>query len=163
MENQCHHSIQMNADALWCSELQKTRKAKRVKNWQLHLGNTNKTMSVIRVGLCARLFYRDPEGNELPKSVMNKIILFQKKQKKDTIDIWWLSDDGGMRPKKNLCRAIQKLVFLFTTIGLTLLLPVIINSRSNWSDTRLRIFCTASGVQELEQEQKGFVSSIKRT
>lgn len=26
---------------------------------------------------------------------MNKIILFQKKQKKDTIDIWWLSDDGG--------------------------------------------------------------------
>lgn len=40
-------------------------------------------------------FIRDPEGNELPKSVMNKIILFQKKQKKDTIDIWWLSDDGG--------------------------------------------------------------------
>ncbi len=26
---------------------------------------------------------------------MNKIILFQKKQKKDTIDVWWLSDDGG--------------------------------------------------------------------
>lgn len=40
---------------------------------------------------------RDPEGNELPKSVMNKIILFQKKQKKDTIDVWWLSDDGGIR------------------------------------------------------------------
>jgi hypothetical protein len=40
--------------------------------------------------------------------------------------------------------------------GLTLLLPVIINSRSNWSDTRLRIFCAASGVQELEKEQKGF-------
>jgi solute carrier family 12 sodium/potassium/chloride transporter 2 len=42
------------------------------------------------------LVYRDPEGNELPKSVMNKIILFQKKQKKDTIDVWWLSDDGGI-------------------------------------------------------------------
>ena len=27
---------------------------------------------------------------------MNKIILFQKKQKKDTIDVWWLSDDGGI-------------------------------------------------------------------
>jgi hypothetical protein len=105
----------MKADALWCSELQKTRKAKRTKNWLFHLGNTNKTMSVIRIGLCARLFYRDPEGSELPKSVMNKIILFQKKQKKDTIDIWWLSDDGGMRPQKILCRAIQKLVFLFTT------------------------------------------------
>ena len=111
MENQCHHSIQMNADALWCSELQKTRKAKRAKNWLLHLGNnTTKTISVIRVGLCAHLFYRDPEGNELPKSVMNKIILFQKKQKKDTIDIWWLSDDGGMnRAQKNLLRAIKNL------------------------------------------------------
>nr|CAH0112221.1 unnamed protein product [Daphnia galeata] len=84
--------------------------------------------------------FRDPEGNELPKSVMNKIILFQKKQKKDTIDIWWLSDDGG----------------------LTLLLPVIINSRSNWSDTRLRIFCTASGVQELEQEQKGMAVLLSK-
>lgn len=39
--------------------------------------------------------YRDSSGNELPKSVLNKIILFQKKQKKDTIDVWWLSDDGG--------------------------------------------------------------------
>ncbi|XP_046651512.1 solute carrier family 12 member 3-like isoform X1 [Daphnia pulicaria] len=84
--------------------------------------------------------FRDPEGNELPKSVMNKIILFQKKQKKDTIDIWWLSDDGG----------------------LTLLLPVIINSRSNWSDTRLRIFCTASGVHELEQEQQGMAVLLSK-
>jgi hypothetical protein len=42
-------------------------------------------------------------------------------------------------------------------IGLTLLLPVIINSRSNWSETKLRIFCTASGVQELEDEKKGLV------
>jgi hypothetical protein len=41
--------------------------------------------------------------------------------------------------------------------GLTLLLPVIINSRSNWSETKLRIFCTASGVQELEDEKKGLV------
>ncbi|KAI9550263.1 hypothetical protein GHT06_005728 [Daphnia sinensis] len=85
-------------------------------------------------------FDRDPEGNELPKSVMNKIIVFQKKQKKDTIDIWWLSDDGG----------------------LTLLLPVIINSRSNWSETKLRIFCTASGVQELEKEQKGMAVLLSK-
>ncbi|XP_057378001.1 bumetanide-sensitive sodium-(potassium)-chloride cotransporter-like isoform X1 [Daphnia carinata] len=84
--------------------------------------------------------YRDPEGNELPKSVMNKIIVFQKKQKKDTIDIWWLSDDGG----------------------LTLLLPVIINSRSNWSETKLRIFCTASGVHELEKEQKGMAVLLSK-
>ena len=39
---------------------------------------------------------RDPAGNELPKSVMNRITLFQRKQKKDTIDVWWLYDDGGI-------------------------------------------------------------------
>ncbi|XP_057373614.1 bumetanide-sensitive sodium-(potassium)-chloride cotransporter-like isoform X1 [Daphnia carinata] len=84
--------------------------------------------------------FRDPEGNELPKSVMNKIILFQKKQNKDTIDVWWLSDDGG----------------------LTLLLPVLINSRSNWSETKLRIFCTASGVEELEKEHKGMAVLLSK-
>ncbi|EFX79453.1 hypothetical protein DAPPUDRAFT_319556 [Daphnia pulex] len=74
------------------------------------------------------------------KSVLNSIILFQRKQKKDTIDIWWLSDDGG----------------------LTLLLPVIINRRSNWSETKLRIFCTASGVHELENEQKGMAILLSK-
>ncbi|XP_046651527.1 bumetanide-sensitive sodium-(potassium)-chloride cotransporter-like isoform X2 [Daphnia pulicaria] len=84
--------------------------------------------------------FRDPDGNELPKSLMNRVIFFQKKQKKDTIDVWWLSDDGG----------------------LTLLLPVIINSRSNWSETKLRIFCTASGVQELEDEKKGMAVLLSK-
>lgn len=48
----------------------------------------------------------------------------------------------------------------FTIAGLTLLLPVIINRRSNWSETKLRIFCTASGVHELENEQKGYESNF---
>ena len=45
----------------------------------------------------------------------------------------------------------------YRLLGLTLLLPVIINRRSNWSETKLRIFCTASGVQQLEDEKKGLV------
>jgi hypothetical protein len=65
-----------------------------------------------------------------------------------------LSDDGGKIK-------IDFEFLLYTEfdwlIGLTLLLPVIINSRSNWSETKLRIFCTASGVQELEDEKKGLV------
>ncbi|XP_057374572.1 LOW QUALITY PROTEIN: bumetanide-sensitive sodium-(potassium)-chloride cotransporter-like [Daphnia carinata] len=83
---------------------------------------------------------RDIVGNPLPKSVLNSITFFQRKQKKDTIDVWWLSDDGG----------------------LTLLLPVIINSRSNWSETKLRIFCTASGVHELEKEQIGMTMLLSK-
>lgn len=46
-------------------------------------------------------------------------------------------------------------LYSLLNLGLTLLLPVLINSRSNWSETKLRIFCTASGVQELEKEHKG--------
>ncbi|KAI9556389.1 hypothetical protein GHT06_018963 [Daphnia sinensis] len=83
---------------------------------------------------------RDTAGNPLPKSVLNSITIFQRKQKKDTVDVWWLSDDGG----------------------LTLLLPVIINSRSNWSETKLRIFCTASGVHELEKEQIGMTMLLSK-
>ena len=41
------------------------------------------------------LVLRDPAGNELPKSILNKVIMFQKKQRKDYVDVWWLSDDGG--------------------------------------------------------------------
>jgi len=41
------------------------------------------------------LVLRDPAGNELPKSILNRVIMFQKKQKKDYVDVWWLSDDGG--------------------------------------------------------------------
>ena len=57
---------------------------------------------------------RDPKGNELPKSVMNKIILFQKKQKKDTIDVWWLSDDGGTR------EMLQRILTLLNMINIEL-------------------------------------------
>jgi hypothetical protein len=40
-------------------------------------------------------FYRGPGGSTLPKDVLNNLTQFQKKQKKGTIDVWWLYDDGG--------------------------------------------------------------------
>lgn len=42
-------------------------------------------------------FSRDPDGNQLPKHIINSITVFRKKQKKGTIDVWWLYDDGGKR------------------------------------------------------------------
>ncbi|XP_046450812.1 solute carrier family 12 member 3-like isoform X3 [Daphnia pulex] len=86
------------------------------------------------------LAFRDTAGKPLPKSVLNNIIIFQRKQKKNTIDVWWLSDDGG----------------------LTLLLPVIINNRTNWAATKLRIFCTACGLNELEKNQRGMAILLSK-
>jgi len=48
---------------------------------------------------------------DVPKHILMAVNQFQKKQKKSTIDVWWLYDDGG----------------------LTLLIPYILNSRKQWS------------------------------
>ena len=38
----------------------------------------------------------DPTGNPLPKEILNGVTMFQRKQKKGIIDVWWLYDDGGI-------------------------------------------------------------------
>lgn len=83
---------------------------------------------------CIFLVCRGPDGAELPKDVLNNLTLFQRKQKKGTIDVWWLYDDGG----------------------LTLLLPYIISTRSNWSNCKLRVFALANKKDELEFEQRRY-------
>jgi solute carrier family 12 (sodium/potassium/chloride transporter), member 2 len=80
------------------------------------------------------LCYRDLSGAELPSNVVNNITRFQLKQKKGTIDVWWLYDDGG----------------------LTMLLPYIISTRSNWASCKLRVFCTPSDQEELNKEKEGY-------
>jgi len=67
----------------------------------------------------------------LPKSVVNNLTQFRTKQRKSTIDIWWLYDDGG----------------------LTMLLPYIIHSRSNFAGCKIRVFALANKQQDLEVEQ----------
>ena len=76
--------------------------------------------------------FRGPGGTELSKEILNKLTQFQRKQKKGTIDVWWLYDDGG----------------------LTLLLPYIISTRNNWSSCKLRVFTLANKKDELEFEQR---------
>ncbi|KAK6643926.1 hypothetical protein RUM43_000191 [Polyplax serrata] len=84
--------------------------------------------------------FRGPDGAELPKDVLNNLTLFQRKQKKGTIDVWWLYDDGG----------------------LTLLLPYIISTRSNWSNCKLRVFALANKKDELEFEQRSMASLLAK-
>ncbi|XP_043663869.1 bumetanide-sensitive sodium-(potassium)-chloride cotransporter isoform X1 [Vespula pensylvanica] len=58
--------------------------------------------------------------------------IFQKKHKKGIIDVWWLYDDGG----------------------LTILLPYIISTRSNWEHCKMRIFALANHKQDIEAQEK---------
>ncbi|EEB11531.1 conserved hypothetical protein [Pediculus humanus corporis] len=83
---------------------------------------------------------RSPSGTELPKDILNNLTLFQRKQKKGNIDVWWLYDDGG----------------------LTLLLPYIISTRSNWSNCKLRVFALANKKDELEFEQRSMASLLAK-
>lgn len=74
----------------------------------------------------------------IAKEIFNAVTKFQRKQKKGTIDVWWLYDDGG----------------------LTLLLPYIISTRRNWSNSKLRVFALANKHSELEYEQRKYVSFL---
>ena len=71
-------------------------------------------------------------GNDLPRTIVNSITQFQRKQNKGIIDVWWLYDDGG----------------------LTLLLPYILSTRSTWATCKLRIFCIASGQEDIEKDRE---------
>lgn len=41
------------------------------------------------------MLFRTKDGLELPRDTKAQVTLFQGKQKKGTIDVWWLYDDGG--------------------------------------------------------------------
>lgn len=68
----------------------------------------------------------------MPKEIMDDMNIFHDKQAKGTIDVWWLYDSGG----------------------LTVLLPHIISTRSNWSNCKIRVFALTNRKQELEIEER---------
>ena len=77
---------------------------------------------------------------DIPRERMSQMFLFQKKQKRGVIDVWWLYDDGG----------------------LTLLLPYIISTRRNWNNCKLRVFALANKRDELELEQRNMASLLAK-
>ncbi|XP_076640567.1 sodium chloride cotransporter 69 isoform X1 [Colletes latitarsis] len=85
---------------------------------------------------------RENRQNIIPiaKDILNAVTKFQRKQKRGTIDVWWLYDDGG----------------------LTLLLPYIISTRRNWSNSKLRVFALANKHSELEYEQRNMASLLSK-
>ena len=78
------------------------------------------------------IVYATRGGSTVPKDVLDAINIFNHKQPKGTIDVWWLYDDGG----------------------LTMLLPYILSQRSVWSDCKIRVFALTNRKLELEIEER---------
>ncbi|RXG59662.1 Bumetanide-sensitive sodium-(potassium)-chloride cotransporter, partial [Armadillidium vulgare] len=83
--------------------------------------------------------YLGIDGKEISKDLYKKVTIFQGKQK-GTIDVWWLYDDGG----------------------LTVLLPYILSTRTQWSGCKLRLFALANREDELELEQRSMASLLSK-
>ncbi|CAG7838637.1 unnamed protein product [Allacma fusca] len=84
--------------------------------------------------------YTGPGGVAIPRDVLANVTQFQRKQKKGTIDVWWLYDDGG----------------------LTILLPYILSTRSQFAGCQLRIFSLTSRRDELGREQRNMAALLAK-
>ncbi|XP_032873671.1 solute carrier family 12 member 2 isoform X3 [Amblyraja radiata] len=67
--------------------------------------------------------HKEVKGSSVPLNMADQKLLqasslFQKKQGKGTIDVWWLFDDGG----------------------LTLLIPYLLTTKKKWKDCKIRVF-----------------------
>lgn len=82
----------------------------------------------------------DVHAKEIPKEILMAVDMFQRKQKKGTIDVWWLYDDGG----------------------LTLLLPYILTTRNQWSGCKLRVFALANKKDQLDREQRNMAALLNK-
>nr|XP_033779076.1 LOW QUALITY PROTEIN: solute carrier family 12 member 3-like [Geotrypetes seraphini] len=65
--------------------------------------------------------------------------IFQSQQSKRTIDVYWLSDDGG----------------------LTLLIPYLLTARKRWSQCKVRVFISGH-LSTMEEEQKEMFSLLSK-
>lgn len=94
-----------------------------------------------RAGCQRGLQTREEHGrHEIPKDILTNVNRFQRKQKRGTIDVWWLYDDGG----------------------LTMLLPYILSTRSQWRNCRLRVFALANRKDQLDREQRNMAALLNK-
>ncbi|XP_065221606.1 bumetanide-sensitive sodium-(potassium)-chloride cotransporter isoform X2 [Planococcus citri] len=73
-------------------------------------------------------------ANEISKQMS----IFSRKLKNGVIDVWWLYDDGG----------------------LTMLLPYILNTRTIWSNSSLRIFTLTNDKSQIQAEEKNMADLL---
>lgn len=76
----------------------------------------------------------------VPMNDLAKMTLFDRRQKKGSIDVWWLYDDGG----------------------LTMLLPYIISTRTTWANCKLRVFALTNKKHDMEVEERNMASLLSK-
>ncbi|XP_022249668.1 solute carrier family 12 member 2-like isoform X1 [Limulus polyphemus] len=79
-------------------------------------------------------------SKDIPKDVLSNVNQFQRKQKKGTIDVWWLYDDGG----------------------LTMLIPYLLSNKSQWRNCKLRVFSLANKKDELDRDQRNMAALLNK-
>ncbi|XP_041965854.1 solute carrier family 12 member 3 [Alosa sapidissima] len=80
--------------------------------------------------------FSGPEASVIPPQAST---VFQKKQEKKTIDVYWLSDDGG----------------------LTLLIPYLLTRKKRWAKCKVRVF-VGGDIQRMEERKKEVMSLITK-
>ncbi|XP_027199641.1 solute carrier family 12 member 2-like [Dermatophagoides pteronyssinus] len=78
--------------------------------------------------------------NLIPRDAIEAINQFSDKQKPGPIDVWWLTEDGG----------------------LTLLIPYLLNVSYKWSDCSMRIFCLSKNADNIESIKQNMMELLKQ-
>uniref|UniRef100_A0A4X2LBI9 Solute carrier family 12 member 2 n=1 Tax=Vombatus ursinus TaxID=29139 RepID=A0A4X2LBI9_VOMUR len=90
------------------------------------------------------LLKKEPKGPVAPLNVADQRLLeastqFQKKQGKNTIDVWWLFDDGG----------------------LTLLIPYLLTTKKKWKDCKIRVFIGGK-INRIDHDRRAMATLLSK-
>uniref|UniRef100_A0A8C8RHF9 Solute carrier family 12 member 2 n=1 Tax=Pelusios castaneus TaxID=367368 RepID=A0A8C8RHF9_9SAUR len=87
---------------------------------------------------------QDSKGPRAPLNLADQRLLdassqFQKKQGKNTIDVWWLFDDGG----------------------LTLLIPYLLTTKKKWKDCKIRVFIGGK-INRIDHDRRAMATLLSK-
>ncbi|ELW49207.1 Solute carrier family 12 member 2 [Tupaia chinensis] len=87
---------------------------------------------------------KESKGPIVPLNVADQKLLeastqFQKKQGKNTIDVWWLFDDGG----------------------LTLLIPYLLTTKKKWKDCKIRVFIGGK-INRIDHDRRAMATLLSK-
>ncbi|KAM9137713.1 solute carrier family 12 member 2 [Pangshura tecta] len=90
------------------------------------------------------LLKKDSKGPHAPLNLADQRLLdassqFQKKQGKNTIDVWWLFDDGG----------------------LTLLIPYLLTTKKKWKDCKIRVFIGGK-INRIDHDRRAMATLLSK-
>lgn len=90
------------------------------------------------------LLKKDKKSPTVPLNVTDQKLLeasqmFQKKQGKGTVDVWWLFDDGG----------------------LTLLIPYLLTNKKRWKDCKIRVFIGGK-INRIDHDRRAMATLLSK-